>query len=115
MSEEKEGEARSQREGHGGDIGVVAGELAGAVAGSAAGPVGAMAGMVLGAIAGGLAGTVIEEQARRAAAHDTELDEAIGVVGGDIGAARDVAADFLVLSRARYSSRGPFDPERAVP
>lgn len=55
---------------------------------SAAGPVGTVAGMVVGAMAGALTGHVLEDEGRRARTHDEELDEAIGVTGGDLGAAR---------------------------
>jgi hypothetical protein len=73
---------------HGTDAGVVAGELVGAILGSVAGPAGTVAGMVVGAIAGALTGHVLEEDEHRARLHDEELDETIGVSGGDIGAAR---------------------------
>ena len=73
---------------HGTEVGAVAGELVGAVVGSAAGPAGTVAGMVLGAIAGALTGHVLEDEHRRAQVHDEELDETIGVTGGDLGAAR---------------------------
>jgi outer membrane lipoprotein SlyB len=69
------------------EAGAVAGELAGAVVGSAAGPVGAVAGMVVGAVAGALTGHFLENDARRVRAHDDELDEAIGVTRGNLGAA----------------------------
>ncbi len=70
-----------------GEAGAIAGEIAGAVVGSAAGPVGAVAGMVLGAMAGTVAGEALESSNERARRHDEELDEAIGVMGGDLGAA----------------------------
>jgi len=72
---------------HGADAGTIAGELVGAIVGSAAGPAGAVAGMVAGAMAGALAGRVLEDEARRAEVHDAQLDNAIGVTGGDLGAA----------------------------
>jgi phage tail tape-measure protein len=86
MTRKKEHSGTTQR--HGTDAGAVAGELVGAVVGSAAGPVGAVAGMVIGAMAGALTGRVLEEEGRRARIHDDELDAAIGVAGGDLGAAR---------------------------
>jgi hypothetical protein len=70
------------------EVGVFAGELAGAVIGSAAGPVGVVAGMVVGALVGSAAGEVLSADAKRAHRHDDELDESIGVFGGDLGAAR---------------------------
>jgi hypothetical protein len=73
---------------HAAEVGTLAGELAGAVIGSAAGPVGAVAGMVIGAVAGDLAGHVLDDDARRHAAHEEALDDAIGVTSGGIGVAR---------------------------
>jgi hypothetical protein len=70
-----------------GEVGAIAGEIAGGLFGSAAGPVGAVAGMVLGAVAGTAAGEALESTAERTRRHDEDLDEAIGVIGGDLGAA----------------------------
>ena len=67
---------------------VIAGEIAGGLVGSAAGPAGAIAGMVIGAVAGTVVGAGMEADARKALQHDRELDEAIGMQGGSIGAAR---------------------------
>jgi hypothetical protein len=72
----------------GAEVGVIAGELAGAVVGSIAGPPGVVAGMIVGAIAGEIAGEVLDADAARRHLRDTALDEAIGVFGGDLGAAR---------------------------
>jgi hypothetical protein len=69
----------------------VAGEIVGAVVGSAAGPPGLVAGMVVGAFAGALAGKCLDSDAQRVRAHDAELDEVIGVVGGDLGAVQPPA------------------------
>ena len=71
---------------HTGEAAVMAGELAGAVIGSAAGPVGIVAGMVVGGLTGTLVGAGLEAEEKRARAHDQELDETIGVIGGDLGA-----------------------------
>jgi hypothetical protein len=68
-------------------IGAIAGEIAGAVVGCAAGPVGAIAGMVIGGLAGEVAGEALDREAAFARRHDEELDETIGVYGGDLGAA----------------------------
>jgi hypothetical protein len=73
---------------HAAEAGTLAGELVGAVIGSAAGPVGAVAGMVIGAVASDLAGHVLDDEARRDAAHEEALDVAIGVTSGDIGVGR---------------------------
>jgi hypothetical protein len=70
---------------HAGEAGAIAGEVVGALVGSAAGPAGAAAGMVIGAAAGALVGGVMEQEAERASRHDAELDDAIGVTGGDLG------------------------------
>ena len=72
---------------HTSEVAAIAGELVGAVVGSAAGPAGAVVGMVAGAMAGALAGHVLEDDARRAGAHDAQVDDAIGVTAGDLGAA----------------------------
>jgi hypothetical protein len=41
--------------------------------------------MILGAAAGALAGEVMDEEAKRVSRHEGELDEEIGVTGGDLG------------------------------
>jgi hypothetical protein len=71
-----------------GDAAAVAGEIAGGVIGIAAGPAGALAGMAIGALAGTVVGAGLEAEERRAHAHERELDEAIGLQDGDIGAAK---------------------------
>jgi hypothetical protein len=43
--------------------------------------------MVLGAVAGTLAGEVLGAESERKHRHDEQLDEDIGVIGGDLGAA----------------------------
>jgi hypothetical protein len=45
-----------------------------------------VAGAVLGAVAGGVAAIAMDNDADRKAAHTQELDEEIGVMGGDLGA-----------------------------
>jgi hypothetical protein len=88
MKSKKRKQARpTQHDTHGTEAGAIAGELAGALLGSAAGPVGTVAGMVVGAMAGALTGHVLEDETRRARVHDEELDETIGVMGGELGAA----------------------------
>jgi uncharacterized membrane protein len=82
---------------HGGEVGAIAGEVAGAVLGSVAGPVGAIAGMVIGAAAGTLVGEVLDREATRAHTHDEELDEAIGVSGGDLGSLRPAKPSHVAL------------------
>lgn len=67
--------------------GASAGALAGAAVGAFAGPVGLVAGGVIGAAAGAAAGIVYADAEAERAEVDEELDEAIGVYGGNIGAA----------------------------
>jgi hypothetical protein len=68
------------------DLGITAGAAVGGVVGSIAGPVGAVAGAAIGA---GVA-TIVDDawQREKAAktAHERELDDAIGVTAGTIGA-----------------------------
>ncbi|HEY8089181.1 MAG TPA: hypothetical protein VIF09_15085 [Polyangiaceae bacterium] len=66
--------------------GIVSGAVAGAVLGAAAGPVGMVAGGVLGGAAGAAAASALEKDGTRKAARDRELDEEIGVSGGELGA-----------------------------
>ena len=66
--------------------GATSGAVAGAVVGAAAGPPGIVAGAIIGAVAGALTAEVMETDGERTAAHDRELDEEIGVSGGDLGA-----------------------------
>jgi hypothetical protein len=73
---------------HASEAGAIAGEATGAVVGSIAGPPGVIVGMVIGAAAGSLAASAIAKEEHRHAVHDEELDKEIGVVGGDLGAAR---------------------------
>ena len=51
-----------------------------------AGPAGIAAGAVVGGVVGGFVARVSDEEAERASFHDGELDKAIGVNGGDVGA-----------------------------
>ena len=69
-------------------LGAIVGEIAGAVVGSAAGPAGAVAGMVIGGLAGEVTGEALDLEEARSRRHDEELDETIGVIGGNLGAAR---------------------------
>jgi len=62
------------------------GALAGAVVGAAGGPAGIVAGAIVGGVAGAVTGAVLDGEASRKAARTRELDEEIGVTGGDLGA-----------------------------
>lgn len=66
--------------------GMASGAMAGAILGVAAGPPGMLAGAVMGAVAGGVAAMALDADADRKAAHTEALDEAIGVIGGELGA-----------------------------
>jgi phage tail tape-measure protein len=66
--------------------GLASGAMVGAVVGAAAGPPGMVAGAVIGAVAGGIAAMAIDSDEDRRAARTKELDDEIGVTGGDLGA-----------------------------
>jgi hypothetical protein len=66
--------------------GAASGALAGGVMGAAAGPVGIAAGAIIGGIAGAIAGAVLDEDSSVQEERTRELDAAIGVTQGDIGA-----------------------------
>ncbi len=66
--------------------GAAGGAVAGAALGSIAGPGGAAAGAVIGGVVGAFCAKVGDEEADRVSLHDGELDEAIGVNGGTLGA-----------------------------
>jgi hypothetical protein len=59
--------------------------VVGALVGVAAGPPGMIVGAILGGVAGALAGVVLDDDASRRASRTRELDEEIGVGGGDLG------------------------------
>jgi hypothetical protein len=63
----------------------LAGAVAGAATGALAGPIGAIAGGVIGTVAGALAGNALSEDDEIHSRKDAELDEEIGVSGGDMG------------------------------
>jgi hypothetical protein len=67
-------------------VGTILGLAAGILLGTAAGFLGVFVGLAIGAAAGVFAGTAMHFDAGRAAARARELDEIIGVAGGDIGA-----------------------------
>jgi len=66
--------------------GVAAGAAAGAVLGAGAGPAGIVAGALIGSAAGAVAASALEKDAARQAARTRDLDDQIGVTGGDLGA-----------------------------
>ena len=66
--------------------GAAGGAIAGAALGFAAGPVGAAAGALIGGAIGAFVAKIGDEESERVSLHDGELDAAIGVNGGDLGA-----------------------------
>ena len=68
-------------------VGVVLGLSAGVLLGMVAGIAGVVLGLAAGAVAGFLAGAAMHRDEGRRAARVRELDEIIGVAGGDMGAA----------------------------
>jgi hypothetical protein len=66
--------------------GAAGGAIAGAALGAVGGPAGAAAGAIIGGVVGAFVTKIADEEAARASFHDGELDEEIGVSGGDIGA-----------------------------
>jgi phage tail tape-measure protein len=66
--------------------GMASGAMVGAAVGAAAGPPGMVAGAVIGAVAGGIAAMALDSDADRQAARTAELDDEIGVTGGELGA-----------------------------
>jgi hypothetical protein len=65
--------------------GAAAGALAGAAVGSVAGPPGMIAGAVIGGAVGAVATKIADDESERVSLHDRELDDVIGVNGGDLG------------------------------
>jgi hypothetical protein len=66
--------------------GAASGAAVGAIVGAAAGPPGIVAGAVIGAVAGAVTAAALETDAARQEARTRDLDEAIGVTDGDLGA-----------------------------
>jgi hypothetical protein len=66
--------------------GGASGAVVGAVFGSAAGPPGMVAGAIIGGIAGTLTGAGLDTEGSRRDARTRDLDAAIGVSEGDLGA-----------------------------
>lgn len=93
------------------DIGAGVGLVAGALAGAIAGPIGAVVGATIGSVVGEATGAAIHRQEHERTMHDHELDDAIGVTSGPIGAGAPITfvdlpteAAFL---RADHSLLGP--------
>jgi phage tail tape-measure protein len=85
----------------------LAGAAGGAVVGAMAGPVGAVVGGAIGAAVGMLAGEALDEDTSRRSAHDRELDDAIGITGGDLGARESAAAALTELEKRERRDSAP--------
>jgi hypothetical protein len=101
--------------------GAATGAVAGAILGVVAGAPGIVAGALLGAAAGAVAAETLETDGERVAAHTRELDEEIGVIGGDLGAANlehppanigaySTATTGTPTSPAQEPAEGPMQP-----
>lgn len=93
------------------EIAAIAGAASGAAAGAIAGPPGAIIGGVLGTAVGMMAGSTLDAASNRAAAHDRELDAAIGVTEGDLGAREQAVAGLNAVERAEASGTIRLEPE----
>jgi hypothetical protein len=96
----------SHRESTAPAAGAISGAASGAAIGSFAGPPGAIAGAILGGAAGAAAGAALERSNERRSFHDRELDEAIGVTSGEIGAPNLEHPPAIVGAYSRPSSGG---------
>jgi len=93
-------------------VGVVLGLSAGLLLGMVAGIAGVILGLGAGAAAGFLAGATMHRDEGRRAARARELDEIIGVTGGDIGAAPVSASS---MNPEEEPSRGEWMAEWMTP
>ncbi|MGO9837705.1 MAG: hypothetical protein ACLP1X_26255 [Polyangiaceae bacterium] len=73
---------RREHEAEGG----ASGAMVGAIVGASAGPPGMVAGAIMGGIAGALAGGALDTESAASEKRTRELDEEIGVSGGELGA-----------------------------
>ena len=81
--------------------GAAGGAIAGAALGFVAGPAGAAAGALIGGVVGALVAKIGDEESERVSLHEGELDAAIGVNGGDLGAPN---LEHPPATRGTYSS-----------
>ena len=70
----------------------LAGAASGVAVGAIGGPPGAIVGGIIGTAIGMMAGSTLDVAEKRAGAHDRELDDAIGVTEGDLGAREKAVA-----------------------
>jgi phage tail tape-measure protein len=85
------------------DVGTIGGALTGAIIGSVGGGLGVIVGSAIGAAIGKVAGTVLDRDSHEGEKHDHELDDAIGVTAGDLGA-RDIVRDSFAAEKARVEA-----------
>lgn len=78
----------------------LAGAASGAAVGALAGPPGMIIGGTIGTAVGMLAGSVLDEAGQRSEAHERELDDAIGVTHGDLGARDEAKAGLDNMEKA---------------
>ena len=90
------------------DASVVAGAATGAVAGMVGGPPGVVLGGVIGAAVGIVSGDALERAARGEQRHDRELDDAIGVTAGDLGARDVIRSETSVDSSGHTAAAAAF-------
>jgi nucleotide-binding universal stress UspA family protein len=89
------------------------GAIAGAATGALAGPAGAIAGAAIGTVIGAVAGRVMSSEDERTDAHDRDLDDAIGVTKGSLGAPPETKRPSrAALAEAEAEDRKKVDPAR---
>lgn len=93
------------------DIGTVSGALTGAIAGVVGGPPGVVVGGAIGAALGTLAGAVLDRESHAKDAHDRELDDAIGVTEGDLGAREQARASLTARWEKAEAHRRAIEDE----
>jgi len=102
--------------------GGAAGAAAGAVLGAVAGPPGMVAGAVIGGVVGAVAAGVLDTEADREALHQRELDKAIGMSEGELGApnlehppAKDGAYSAASVGASSHSDSAPAEGTMSTP
>lgn len=93
------------------DVGIVSGAVTGAVAGIVAGPAGMIVGGAIGAALGTAAGQVLDRESHLHEDVERQLDEDIGVVGGDLGAREVVRASFASKAERAEAHRRALEAE----
>jgi hypothetical protein len=87
---------------------IASGAAAGGAVGAIGGPAGALGGIALGSVVGAVVGRVMAKQEARAAAHDRELDDDIGVTSGSMGTppeTKQPSPDVLAEARGAVAGR----------